>query len=130
LGFLVLFTFGGFTGVILANAALDIALHDTYFVVGHFHYVLSLGAVIAIFGSFYYWIGKISGYQYNEKGALIHFWSFLISINIIFFPKHLKGLSGYPRRIPDFADNYYSWNRFKTLGSILTIISTIYFLNL
>ena len=88
LGFILLFTFGGVTGVILANASLDVALHDTYFVVGHFHYVLSLGAVISMFGGFYYWIGKLTGYNYNEKWALIHFWVFLIAINIVFLPMH------------------------------------------
>jgi heme/copper-type cytochrome/quinol oxidase subunit 1 len=88
LGFLLLFTFGGVTGIILANASIDVALHDTYFVVGHFHYVLSLGAVISMFGGFYDWIGKLTGFNYNEKWALIHFWVFLIAINIVFLPKH------------------------------------------
>jgi cytochrome c oxidase subunit 1 len=126
-GFLLLFTFGGLTGVILANAALDIALHDTYFVVGHFHYVLSLGAVISMFAAFYYWIGKISGYNINEKWGQIHFWTFLIAINIVFFPMHFLGLNGMPRRISDYADGYLGWNQFKTLGSILTIISVFLF---
>ena len=88
LGFILLFTFGGFSGIILANASIDIALHDSYYVVGHFHYVLSLGAVLSLFAGFYYWIGKISGYNYNEKWAFIHFWVFLIAINIVFLPKH------------------------------------------
>ena len=88
LGFILLFTFGGFSGIILANASIDIALHDTYYVVGHFHYVLSLGAVLSLFAGFYYWIGKISGYSFNDKWAFIHFWVFLISINIVFMPKH------------------------------------------
>jgi len=91
LGFILLFTFGGFTGIILANASIDVALHDTYYVVGHFHYVLSLGAVLSLFAGFYYWVGKITGYNYNEKWALIHYWTFLIAINIVFKPMHFLG---------------------------------------
>jgi len=127
LGFLILFTFGGFTGVILANASIDVALHDTYYVVGHFHYVLSLGAVISLFAAFYYWVGKITGYNYNEKWALIHYWTFLIAINIVFMPMHFLGLNGKPRRISDFADGYAGWNNIMTLGSILTVISVLIF---
>jgi cytochrome c oxidase subunit 1 len=93
-GFILLFTFGGFTGIILANASIDIALHDTYYVVGHFHYVLSLGAVLSLFAAFYYWIGKMTGYNINEKWGQIHFWSFLIAINIVFKPMHFLGLNG------------------------------------
>ena len=128
LGFILLFTFGGFTGIILANASIDVALHDTYYVVGHFHYVLSLGAVFSLFAAFYYWIGKISGYHYNEKWGLIHFWTFLIAINIVFMPMHFLGLNGMPRRISDYADGYLGWNHLKTYGSILTAISVILFL--
>ena len=94
LGFILLFTIGGVTGVILANASIDLALHDTYYVVGHFHYVLSLGAIYALFAAFYYWIGKITGYQFNNTLSLIHFWIFTIAINIVFFPMHALGLSG------------------------------------
>lgn len=128
LGFILLFTFGGVTGIILANASIDVALHDTYFVVGHFHYVLSLGAVISMFGGFYYWIGKLTGYNYNEKWARIHFWVFLIAINIVFLPMHFLGLQGLPRRIPDYADGYVGWNEFMSLGSIMTVISVFLFL--
>jgi cytochrome c oxidase subunit 1 len=128
LGFVVLFTFGGFTGVILANASIDISLHDSYYVVAHFHYVLSMGAVYAIFAGFYYWIGKISGYQYNEVLGRIHFILFTIAINLVFFPMHMLGLAGMPRRIPDYADGYASWNQFITLGSFLTLFSVIVFL--
>lgn len=92
LGFLIQFTFGGFTGIILANASLDIALHDTYFVVGHFHYVQSLGAVSGIFAAFFYWSGKIFGYQANEKWVLIFVILFNIAINLVFFPMHFQGL--------------------------------------
>ena len=128
LGFILLFTFGGFSGIILANASIDIALHDTYYVVGHFHYVLSLGAVLSLFAGFYYWIGKITGYNYNEKWALIHFWVFLIAINIVFLPKHFQGLNGKPRRISDYPDGYAGWNNIMSKGSILTVISVIIFL--
>jgi len=128
LGFLILFTFGGFTGIILANASIDVALHDTYYVVGHFHYVLSLGAVLSIFAAFYYWVGKITGYHYNEKWALIHFWVFLIAINIVFMPMHFLGLNGMPRRISDYPDGYAGWNYLMSFGSILTVISVLLFL--
>jgi cytochrome c oxidase subunit 1 len=128
LGFLILFTFGGFTGIILANASIDVALHDTYYVVGHFHYVLSLGAVISLFAAFYYWVGKITGYNYNEKWALIHYWTFLIAINIVFKPMHFLGMSGMPRRISDFADGFAGWNHIMTLGSILTVFSVLLFM--
>ena len=125
--FILLFTFGGFTGVILANASIDIAFHDTYYVVAHFHYVLSMGAVFALLAGFYYWIGKISGFQYNEVWAKIHFWVFTIAINLIFFPMHFLGLAGLPRRIPDYPDGYQYWNSFMTLGSFLTLFSLIIF---
>jgi heme/copper-type cytochrome/quinol oxidase subunit 1 len=130
LGFILLFTFGGFTGIILANASVDVALHDTYFVVGHFHYVLSLGAVLSIFAGFYYWIGKITGYHYNEKWGLIHFWTFLIAINIVFLPMHFLGLNGMPRRISDYPDGYAGWNHLMSYGSILTAFSVIIFLHI
>ena len=128
LAFIILFTIGGITGVILANASIDLALHDTYYVVGHFHYVLSMGAIYALFSAFYYWIGKITGYQYNNILSLIHFWVFTIAINIVFFPMHALGLSGMPRRIPEYADGYQSWNSIMTLGSILTLFSIFIFL--
>jgi cytochrome c oxidase subunit 1 len=94
IGFLLLFTCGGLSGVILANASIDLALHDTYYVVGHFHYVLSMGAIYALFSAFYFWIGKITGYQFNNILSFIHFWVFTIAINIVFFPMHALGLSG------------------------------------
>lgn len=130
IAFILLFTFGGFTGVILANASIDLAMHDTYFVVGHFHYVLSMGAVYALIGGIYYWVGKITGYHYSETWGLIHFWVFTIAINIVFFPMHFQGLSGLPRRIPDFPDGYIYWNSFMTLGSFMTLFSLIIFIGI
>jgi cytochrome c oxidase subunit 1 len=128
LSFIVLFTFGGLTGVILSNASLDIALHDTYFVIGHFHYVLSLGAVISVFASFFYWSGKIFGYICNEKWVVSFAILFNIAINLVFFPMHFTGLAGLPRRIPLFPDSYNGWSSVTTFGTILTIISTLIFL--
>ena len=127
LAFLILFTIGGVTGVVLSNASLDIALHDTYYVVAHFHYVLSLGAIYGLFAGFYYWIGKLIGIQYNEYLAKLHFIIFTIAINLTFFPMHFLGLAGMPRRIPDYAYGYQYFNTYATIGTILNMISVILF---
>jgi cytochrome c oxidase subunit 1 len=128
IGFIFLFTVGGVTGVVLANAGIDYSLHDTYYVVAHFHYVLSLGAVFAIFAGFYYWFEKMFGVKYNEFLGVAHFWLMFIGVNIVFFPQHFLGLQGMPRRYVDYSEGYAYWNYVSSVGYVITAVAVLVFL--
>jgi cytochrome c oxidase subunit 1 len=131
IGFIFLFTIGGVTGVVLANGGVDTYMHDTYYVVAHFHYVLSLGAVFALFAGFYYWFGKMSGKMYNEVLGQLHFFIMFIGVNLIFFPQHFLGLDGMPRRIPDYTPAFAEWNWISTVGYMVTAAGMgVFFINM
>jgi len=127
LGFLFLFTLGGLTGVVLSNSGINAVMHDTYYVVAHFHYVLSMGAVFAMFAGWYYWVEKIIGYPYPEFLGKLHFWIFFLGVNITFFPMHFLGLAGFPRRVPDYPDAFALWNKVASFGSNLSTLSALLF---
>ncbi|WP_137861665.1 MULTISPECIES: cytochrome c oxidase subunit I [unclassified Sphingomonas] len=127
IGFIFMFTVGGVTGVVLANGGVDDYMQDTYYVVAHFHYVLSLGAVFSLFAGFYYWFPKMSGRMYSELLGQLHFWMFFIGVNILFFPMHFLGLQGMPRRYPDYPDAYALWNHVATVGYFIMAVSMLIF---
>jgi cytochrome c oxidase subunit I len=131
MGFIFMFTVGGVTGVVLANGGLDDALHDTYYVVAHFHYVLSLGAVFSLFAGFYYWFGKMSGRHLNEALGHLHFWLFFVGVNGVFFPMHFLGNAGMPRRIPDYPTAFAYWNEIVSYSYLVILASVgVFFVNL
>ncbi|MDG2534514.1 cytochrome c oxidase subunit I [Sphingomonas sp. HITSZ_GF] len=127
IGFIFMFTVGGVTGVVLANGGVDDYMQDTYYVVAHFHYVLSLGAVFSLFAGFYYWFPKMSGRMYNELLGQLHFWVFFIGVNVMFFPMHFLGLQGMPRRYPDYPDAYAHWNQVATYGYMIMFVGMLIF---
>jgi cytochrome c oxidase subunit 1 len=127
LGFIFMFTVGGVTGVVLANGGVDTYFHDTYYVVAHFHYVLSLGAVFSLFAGFYYWFAKMSGRMYNELLGQLHFWIFFIGVNILFFPMHFLGMDGMQRRVGDYADAFADWNRVASIGYAIMAVGMLFF---
>lgn len=130
IGFIFLFTIGGLTGIILSSASIDIAMHDTYYVVAHFHYTMSMGAVFGIFCGFYYWFENMTGRKYNEWLGKLHFILFFIGVNVTFFPMHFLGVAGMPRRIPDYPDAFAHWNQIASFGSAISAFSVLVFIYL
>jgi len=127
IGFIFLFTVGGVTGVVLSNAGVDRSFHDTYYVVAHFHYTMSIGAVFSIFAAWYYWFPKMTGYLYNEALAKLHFWLSFIGVNLTFFPQHFLGLAGMPRRYADYPDAFAGWNMVSSIGSYISFAGMLVF---
>lgn len=122
-GFIFLFTVGGVTGVVLANGGVDMLVHDTYYVVAHFHYVLSLGAMSALFAGLYFWLSLMTGLSYDEGRGQLHFWTFFVGVNLTFFPMHFLGLAGMPRRYFDYPDSFAGWNSLASYGALISFLS-------
>jgi cytochrome c oxidase subunit 1 len=128
IGFVFTFTVGGVTGVVVANAGLDVILQNTYYVVAHFHYVMAIAAAYGIFAGLYYWIGKMSGRQYPELWGKVHFWTFFVGANLTFFPQHFLGAQGMPRRYPDYPAAFWGWHLVSSAGAYVAAASFLVFL--